>query len=874
MSTEEMNQEENQTKIYVKDIRDLVKQSYLDYAMSVIVERALPDVRDGLKPVHRRILFAMNEMKNFPNQPYKKSARLVGDVIGKYHPHGDTSVYDAMVRLAQSFSMRAMLIDGQGNYGSIDGDSAAAMRYTEARMHKNTAEMFDDIDKNTVNYRDNYDGSEKEPVVLPLKFPNLVINGVQGIAVGMASNIPPHNPIEALECVKKMVDNIMNGKVHCVEELMKIMPAPDFPTGGIVHGVKSMEQAWLTGRAGMRLRARWHEEEIDGRTVIVIDQLPYQVNKANLFIRLVEITEPNRDKNSLNFGKCVVDGVDEAIDESDKDGIRIALYLKPEADAEIVFNQLLKYSNLEESVNYNSTVLVDNRPQVIGLLDMFTHFINHRLEVILRRTIFSNEKASARLHILSGLMKAIDPKNTDRVIELIRKAVSPAEARFALITFLEIDEEQASAILDLRLQKLTSMQLDEMTDEFNTIKLAVEDYTDIIENESRRYSIIIEESDEQITRFIGIKEKDSAYGTPYPYRERLTEFHYDIIKNDLAALTKEEECTIMYSASGFISRVSLDEFESQNRGTRGKKKMKLKKEDSITNSITCHSHSNLMFISNKGKTYSVMAYDIPSGEKGRHINNILDSLEDNEKIIQMISIDLEDADKSLVMITEQGKVKMTVISEYQSSRRKGGVIGIRLQEKDSIVYAGTCADDEQILMLNSNSKSIRFPVSDLRKLSRNSLGVTGMNIDSSEKIIGGAVVGNDDGYMICISENGLVKVTKMDQYRIQNRGGKGLRAMKSNERSGKLFAALFAKDLDVDLITTTKNGMNNRISLANINVTSRNTTGVSLVKLEDDDTLVSIFIVDHEEVEDVIDDNVDTLDGEEVIINEDNIVGE
>lgn len=867
---------ENQEKIFHQDIRELVKQKYLDYAMSVIVDRALPDVRDGLKPVHRRILYAMNELGIVPTESYKKSARVIGEVIGKYHPHGDTSVYDAMVRLGQPFSMRAMLVDGQGNYGSIDGDNPAAMRYTETRMHKNSKVMFQDIEFNTVDYRPNYDGSEKEPVVLPLRFPNLVINGVQGIAVGMASNIPPHNPIEALECVKKMVENIVNGKEHDIEELMKIMPAPDFPTGGVVHGVKNMIGAWTVGRASMKLRAKWHEEESNGKTAIIIDQIPYQVNKNKLVVRLVEITEPNNDKNSPNFGKSLVDGVYEARDESDKDGIRIAIYLKPEADAEIVFNQLLKYSQLEESINYNATVLVDNKPRVIGLLEMLTHFINHRLEVIIRRTESKNKKASEKLHLLDGLMKAIDPKNIERVIELIRQAKNPAEAKQSLIAFLNIDEEQSTAILDLKLQRLTSMQLDDMLIEYNEIKLAVEDYNDILNNEIRRYSIVVEESDEQITRFVAVKEKDSFYGVPHPYRQRLTEHRFEIIKNDMAALTKEEECTIMYSASGYISRVSLEEFESQNRGTRGKKKMKLKKEDSIAVSINCHSHSNLMFITNKGKAYSVMAYDLPSGEKGRHINNVLDSLEDKETIIRMLAVDIESETESLVMITKQGKVKMTKVSEYQSSKRKGGVIGIKLQDKDSIVFAGVCKDDDQVLMLNSNSKSIRFPVSDLRKLSRNSLGVTGMNIDDKETIIGGAIVADDDGYMVCISDNGLVKVTEMSQYRIQNRGGKGLRAMKANERSGKLFAALFTKELDVDLITTTKSGMNNRISLSNINVTSRNTTGVSLVKLEDDDQLISVFVVEHEEFEEVSEDaDVTVIDGEEVVVsNEEGPVSE
>lgn len=844
----EENNEVNNDKLHLTDIRALVRQKYLNYAMSVIVERALPDIRDGLKPVHRRILHSMNELGIKHNQSYKKSARVVGDVIGKYHPHGDYSVYEAGVRMAQAFSMRTLLIDGQGNFGSIDGDNAAAMRYTELRMHKIGQSMFSDIECDTVNYRPNYDGNEKEPTVLPLRFPNLLVNGVQGIAVAMASNIPPHNPIESLECVKKMVENKLANQPHIIEELMEIMPAPDFPTGGIVHGAKDMINAWTHGRAKMKLRAKWHEEEIDGITAIVIDQIPYQVNKARLYQKIVELSIPNNDKNSPLFGKCKIEGVYEAIDESDKDGIRLVIYLNPEADSEIVFNQFLKETDLEISINYNSTVLIDDKPRVVGILEILEKFIEHRMEVITRRTQFLLNKASSRLHILEALMKAVDPANLDKVISLIKNSNNTQEARLSLMNFLAVDEEQSNAILDLKLQKLTGMQLDEMTTEYEKFRLSVEDYKGILSSEERRYNIITEESDEQITEFASIKEKTSFYGVIYPYRQRLSDVKLEIIKNDLAALTKEEECTIMYSASGYISRVSLEDFESQNRGTRGKRKMKLKKEDCISKSINCHSHSSLMFISNKGKTYSIMAYDLPSGEKGRHINNVLDNLDTDEKIIQMLQIDFEQTEKSLVMVTRKGKVKRSEVGEYLSSRRKGGIIGINLQENDDIVFAGICSDEDQLIMQNTSNKSIRFEVSSLRKLSRNSMGVTGMDIEENEFIIGGAIVHGDDGYMVCVSENGLIKITEIKQYRIQKRGGKGLRAMKSNERSGNLFAALFTTDLEVDLLTTTKNGLNNRISLSNINVTSRNTTGVSLVKLEKDDRLVSIFIVEPEEL--------------------------
>lgn len=851
-------------KIHLTDIRDLVRHKYLNYAMSVIVERALPDIRDGLKPVHRRILHSMNELGIKHNSSYKKSARVVGDVIGKYHPHGDSSVYEAGVRMAQAFSMRALLIDGQGNFGSIDGDNAAAMRYTELRMHKIGQSMFSDIDCDTVDYRQNYDGNEKEPTVLPLRFPNLLVNGVQGIAVAMASNIPPHNPIESLECVKKMIENKLMNQPQTIEELMEIMPAPDFPTGGIIHGAKDMINAWTHGRAKMKLRAKWHEEEIEGLTAIVIDQIPYQVNKARLYQKIVELSIPNNDKNSPLFGRCKIDGIYEAIDESDKDGIRLVIYLKPEADAEIVFNQFLKETDLEVSINYNSTVLIDDKPRVVGLLEILERFIDHRMDVVTRRTKFLLNKASARLHILEALMKAVNPDNLDKVIALIKGSSNTQEARASLISFLIVDEEQANAILDLKLQKLTGMQLEDMTEEYEKFRLAVEEYKSILDSEEIRYNIIIEETEEQITEFAAIKEKAAFYGVIYPYRQRLSDVKLEIIKNDLAALTKEEECTIMYSTSGYISRVSLEDFESQNRGTRGKRKMKLKKEDCISKSINCHSHSSLMFISNKGKAYSVMAYDIPSGEKGRHINNILENLAIDEKIIQMIEVDFEQKDKSLVMVTRKGKVKRSEIVEYLSSRRKGGVIGINLQENDDIVFAGICSDEDQLIMQNTSNKTIRFEISSLRKLSRNSMGVTGMDIDKDQFIIGGAIVHGEDGYMVCVSENGLIKITEIKQYRTQKRGGKGLRAMKSNERSGDLFAALFTTNLDVDLLTTTKNGMNNRISLSNINVTSRNTTGVSLVKLEKNDNLVSIFIVEKEDIEEC---DLD-LNPEDVIVKE------
>ena len=831
------------TNIVNEDIRTIAQKKYLDYSMSVIVDRALPDVRDGLKPVHRRILYSMQQMGIKSTGPYKKSARVVGDVIGKYHPHGDSSVYDAMVRMAQPFSMRVLLVDGQGNFGSIDGDSPAAMRYTEARMHKVADFMFKDINLNTVDYIPNYDGTENEPSVLPVSFPNLVVNGVQGIAVGMASNIPPHNPVEALEAVKYLVDCRLNDNDPELETLLEIMPAPDFPTGGILHGAKEMAGAWLDGRAKMKLRAKWHEEDLNhGRTSIIVDELPYQVNKSRLIEKISELATPNNDRNSPNFGKAIVEGIFDVQDESDKDGIRIFIGIKPEYDAELVFNQLLRYTQLEESISYNATVLVDGQPKVLGLLEILQHFIDHRLEVIVRRTQTLDLQAAKREHILKGLILAIDPDNIDKVIKLIRASKNAQDAKDGLCQLLGIDDEQATEILNMRLQKLTSMQIDEMREELAKIKVNREEYSFILNNQSKRLATVFEETDEQITTFVNAKEKLGHYGDTHPYAKRYSDVNYELIKNDLAALTKEEECHILMSSEGYLRRLPLEELETQNRGTRGKKKMNLGKNDFINLSVQVHSHDSLLFISNTGKAYSLMAYEIPNLEKGRHLRNILET-EEEEKIIEIIPVDFENENEDLVLITKKGIVKKTRLSDYVSARRKGGIIGINLSEDDSIVDAAISDGNDDIVMINNKNKAIRFSSSDLRRLSRNSRGVTGMRLDKKTHIIGGSVA-NNDGFLVCISDNGLIKITKMDNYRNQSRGGKGVTAMKVNERTGDLFTSFYIKSLDQDVIITTKKSIINRISLDNVNVTSRNTSGVSLIKLDEDDFLVDVSYIE------------------------------
>lgn len=852
--------------IISKNIQDIAQEKYLDYAMSVIVDRALPDIRDGLKPVHRRILHSMNEMGLFHNKPHKKSARVVGDVIGKYHPHGDVAVYDTMVRMAQPFSMRLLLVDGQGNFGSVDGDSPAAMRYTEAKLHKFAESMFEDIGSDTVDFIPNYDGSEYEPSVLPLTYPNLLINGVQGIAVGMATNIPPHNPVEVMECVKYIVNSRLNKTEASMEVMQSIITAPDFPTGGILHGAINMKDAWLTGRATMKLRSKWFEEELEGgKTSIVITELPYQVNKAKLIEKISELAEVSQDKDSVYFGKSQVEGIYDIQDESDSDvGTRVVIFIKPEFDAELVFNQLLRFTSLEVGVNYNATVLVNNKPEVVGIQTILEKFIEHRLEVIFRRTVYKDNKAKQKEMMLAGFIKAVDPKNIDHVIQLIRSAKSNAESKQLLVDFLQINEEQAAYILDLKIQKLTSNQIFDSEQELKSILVQRQEYAEILESEEKRYQIILEESEEKITMFINQKE-DGPNGYVYPYRSRLTEVVQNLIRNDLAALTKEEYCNILFSSQGYLARVSLDNFETQNRGTRGKKFMRIKKDDHIKLSINSYSHNDLLFISDIGKTYSMMTYQIPDSDKGRHIKNILELSSENEKIIKIISVDFEKENQCLVMVTKNGQVKKSPLKDYVSAKRKGGVIGISLKPEDEIVFADVCEDNDEIFLINNKNLSIRFPLKSIRELSRNSSGVTAMSLEEGSYIINGSIIKEGvAGFLVCVTENGLSKVTPVSAYRLQSRGGKGVRAMKMTEKSGDIFAAMFIDSLDNnDIMSITKKGVSNRISLSNINVKSRNTQGVSLINIDKNDTLTNVFIVESRiEVEEV-----DDFDEEEATDN-------
>lgn len=846
------NEENKRSKI--QDVGKATQDAYLEYAVSVIVDRALPDARDGLKPVHRRTLYAMNDLKISHTSAYKKSARIVGDTIGKYHPHGDSAVYDAMVRMAQPFSMRVPLVDGQGNFGSPDGDGAAAMRYTEARMGKFPSKyMFEDLFKDTVDFIPNYDGSEFEPSVFSLKYPNLVINGVQGIAVGMAASLPPHNPIEAMQIVEYKTINRIKEVEDSLDEMIQIMPAPDFPTGGHIHGLEDIKEAWQNGTGKVTLRAKWDEEELSGgRTLITITELPYQVKKADLVEKIEELIKQHPETKTAK-----VEGVQSIIDGGDKTKIiRLELVIKAEYDAELVMNELMSQTELQKTISYNGTVLMRHgnrlKPETLGLNKLFDVFIDHRLEVILKRSIYEDNKLAAREHVLNGLRKAIDPKNIDNVINTIRSHKDLSEAKTAIQELLEVDETQAQEILQIRLSRLVGMESEKIDIELGEIKIKRDSLANLIENDKARLNVILEESEVMVTEFSNTQTPDIKFysGFKYPFRDRLSSFQVNKIKTDKATLTKEEECNIIITSKGYIRRLPLTDLSSMNRGARGKKQIKLTDGDFIQKSLNSHSHSSLLFITNTGKTYVKPAYDIPDTDKGRHVNWILELSDSaNEKIIDVIPVDFEIADQLVAMFTRNGLVKVTKLSEYISANRKGGIKGITLRDNDSILCVTLCSNNDSLFMVNSDNLIIRFPVDNVTVVGRTASGVIGMKLDKKVVIVGAGQIRDENGYIVCVSSNGLIKVTKAEQYRIQTRSGKGLRVMKANERSGQLFNSFYVDNLDDDVVTTTKNGYSNSRPLSEYNVTNRSTTGVKLLTLEENDILVDVFNSPHQEDE-------------------------
>jgi DNA gyrase subunit A len=792
------------------NIEDTLAKSYLEYSMSVIVGRALPDVRDGLKPVHRRILYAMYKMGITSSSAYKKSARIVGDVIGKYHPHGDSAVYEALVRMAQDFSMRMPLIDGQGNFGSIDGDNAAAMRYTEARLTKIAEELLKDIDKDTVDFVPNYDGTETEPVVLPARFPNLLVNGSSGIAVGMATNIPPHNLTELIDALIFMIDN----KDATLEDILKFVKGPDFPTGGIIYGRSGILEAYKSGRGSIKIRAKHHIEEKAKREIIVIDELPYQVNKAKLIEKISELV---KDK--------VIDGISEVRDESDREGIRVVIELKKDVMSDIVLNNLYKHTQLEVSFGINMLAIFDKQPKLFNLFELLDIFIRHRKTVVIRRTIYELEVAKKRAHILKGLLIAL--ANIDEVVEIIKTSKDVKEAKDRLLERFKLTEIQAQAILDMKLSRLTSLEVEKLEKEYEELMKKIEYLNSILQEESVLNSVIKEE-------LIEIKEK-------YPTK-RLTQIEEDTQDIDIEDLIPNEEMVVTITHRGYVKRVPLKTYERQNRGGKGKKALSIYEDDFIEDFYVANSHDTLMIITDKGQLHWLKVYKIPEGSrtsKGKAIVNLI-NLDKDEKIQTIIKTSDFDENRSLAFFTKKGIVKRTNLSEFKNVR-SNGIRAISIDEDDELVTAKIVeAEDKELFIVTKKGMAIRFPVESVREIGRNARGVKGITfkIDDDE-VVGALSLRDENQEILTVSEKGFGKRTSANLYRLTNRGGKGVIAMKLTNKTGDLVGVV-ATEEDHDLMILTSTGKMIRVSIDSISKSGKNTQGVRVVRVDNDDKVVSI----------------------------------
>jgi len=809
------NQRDNIIKI---DIVDEMKESYLNYSMSVIVSRALPDVRDGLKPVHRRILYGMKELGVQWNRSYKKSARIVGDVLGKYHPHGDSSVYDALVRMAQDFAMRYELVDGQGNFGSVDGDRAAAMRYTEARMTRIGSETMNDLDKDTVEWQFNFDETLKEPTVLPTAFPALLANGSEGIAVGMATKIPPHN---LTEIVNALISTIENPEIE-TDELINIVTGPDFPTGGIIMGTDGIKSAYKTGRGKVVVRARASiETDNKGRSSIIINELPYQVNKARLIEKIADLVRAKR-----------VEGIRDIRDESDKDGIRVVIETKRDAIPEIILNQLFKYTQLQDTFGIIMLALVGGIPKLLKLKDMLGYFIEFRHEIVVRRTQFDLNQADAKAHILEGLKIALD--NIDEIIELIKTSKDPASAKEGLINSFDLSEKQAQAILDMRLQRLTGLETDKVIEEYKEIIKDIAKLKGILESKHQRMNIIKLE----------LEETRERYGD-----ERRTEilpFGADVSIEDMIV---QEDMVLTITHSGYIKRTPLTTYRTQRRGGRGIQGALSKDTDFVEHLFIANTHNHILFFTDKGKCYWLKVYDIPQGGRatqGRAIVNLI-GCEPGEKVEAFVSVkDFSDS-QYIVMATQKGIVKKTVLSAY-SKPRKGGIYAIDIREGDRLIEAKITDGENDILLGTKEGKSIRFSEKDVRPTGRKTMGVKGIALSSTEDEVIGMLIVKREGTILVGTENGLGKRTDVIQYRTQNRGGKGVMTMRITEKTGKMTSIMEVVDAD-DLVIITNKGVLMRQPVSAIRSIGRVTQGVKLVKLDVGAKISSISRVIHEEEE-------------------------
>ncbi len=791
----------NNDNIQSINIETTLQNSYLDYSMSVIVGRALPDVRDGLKPVHRRILYAMDKLNLSAGAKYKKSARIVGDVIGQYHPHGDNSVYDALVRMAQDFSMRMELVDGQGNFGSVDGDSAAAMRYTEARMTKYAGELLKDLEKNTVNMTDNYDGTTKEPEVMPTRVPNLLINGSSGIAVGMATNIPPHNPTEIMNGLKALLAN----PDITLEEIMQHIKAPDFPTGGIIFGKKGIMDAYETGRGRIKVRAKTHIEQTAKKEVIVIDELPYQVNKARLIENIANLV---KDK--------MIEGVSLIRDESDRDGMRVVIELKRDAMSEIVLNNLFKQTSMQNTFGIIMLSILNQEPRIFGIIDILKHFVNHRKTVIIRRTIFDLEKAKARAHILEGLKKALGI--IDKIIKVIKASKNIEEARDNLVTSFDFSQIQAQNIVDMRLGKLTGLEREKIENELGELVKLIQYLESILKSEEVLKGIISEEFDEVAAIYTDKRRTD-------------IEDDYDDI--DIEDLIPNEPMVVTITHRGYIKRVPLASYEKQRRGGKGKTAVTTYDDDFIENFFTCNTHDTLLFVTDRGQLHWLKVYRIPEGSrtaKGKAVVNLV-NLQQDEKIQSIIPSTDFCENKSLVFFTKRGVVKRTNLSEF-SNIRSNGVRAIVLDDDDSLITAKIADQDIRYLFIMTKmSQCIKFEIEKTRDQGRSTRGVRGIKFKhDNDEVIDANIIKNDEQEILVVAEKGIGKRTDAGEYRLTNRGGSGVIAMKMTAKTGKYVVGCLMVDETMDMMALTKAGKMIRVDMQTISKSSRNTSGVYIVK--------------------------------------------
>lgn len=810
-------------KIVPVNIREEMKRSYIDYAMSVIVGRALPDVRDGLKPVHRRILFAMNELGMTPDKPFKKSARIVGEVLGKYHPHGDTAVYESMVRMAQDFSTRYLTIDGHGNFGSVDGDSAAAMRYTEARMHKITQSMVADIDCETVDFVPNFDGSLEEPSVLPVRLPMLLLNGVTGIAVGMATNIPPHNLNEIVDGTIALIDN----PEITIPELNGYIKGPDFPTAATIIGLNDIRQAYETGRGSIKMKAVAGFEELPGgggrmtRTAIVITELPYQVNKASLIEKIAELVKDQK-----------LVGISDLRDESDRDGMRVVIELKRDAKPDVVKNNLFKQTQLATSFGVNMIALVGLQPRLLNLYEVLSEFVEHRVEIITRRTIYFLKKAKMRAHILSGLLIALG--SLDDVIALIKKSKTTEEARLGLMSRFGLDLDQANAILEMQLRRLTGLEQDKIKAEYEELMKKIKEYESILADRQKVLNIIKEE----------LLEDKAKFGD-----ERRTEILPEQGEMSIEDLTPNTPMAVFITHQGYLKRISLDTFERQNRATRGKSGIKTKEDDDIQHFFTAMMHDKVLFFSSKGTVYSLNVYDFPEGSrqsKGLPIVNVL-PIEQDEQITAVVPVSNFDPDQNLIMLTKGGYIKRISLDNFSNIRRNG-IIAIGLEDGDGLNWVKLSSAKDEVIIGTSCGMAIRFPVADLRPLGRSARGVNSMKLRTGDSIIGCDIVPRDyDADLLVVTSDGFGKRSKLSEFRAQNRGGIGLIATKFKSSSSRLVALTIVEEKD-EIMLVTANGVVTRIKAGDISRQGRPATGVKAQNLTGNDMVMSVNkIIDPDE---------------------------